>query len=402
MFQKKILLLGGSAQQVIVIQTAKKMGIYTVLCDYLPDNPGQYVADKYYNVSTTDIDAVYEVAKSEKVDGILAYASDPAALPAAIVAERLNLPTNPSESVAILGVKHRFREFLRTHDFACPQVYAFHPDTPHDEVKKGIEHFYFPIVVKPTDSSGSKGVTKLENTDSLKKAIAWADSYGRNKTLIIEEYIQGGFPAVIGGDIFVWNGEDVLYGEMSCLRDDKGQGLIPIGKKWPSGLTSNQKKRVQNELQRIITALDIHFGELNIEILLDKQDNVYFLELGPRAGGNMIPLQLSDIFGVDLVKANITAAMGQKPDLAIQEREGCFMHYVLHNYENGIFAGVEFADEIVPYIYRKVIYKKQGDIVEYFDGAGKALGIIFLHFDTIERMNHFCACKDELVKINLL
>lgn len=86
MKQKKIMLLGGSAQQVVAIKTAKNLGYYTVLCDYLPDNPGQYVADKYYNASTTDVEAVYQIAKDEQVDGILAYASDPAALPAAIVA----------------------------------------------------------------------------------------------------------------------------------------------------------------------------------------------------------------------------------------------------------------------------------------------------------------------------
>ena len=97
MSHKKILLLGGSAQQVIAIKKAKELGYYTVLCDYLPDNPGQYVADKYYNISTTDIDSVYQVAKSENVNGILAYASDPAALPAAILCERLGLPTNPAK-----------------------------------------------------------------------------------------------------------------------------------------------------------------------------------------------------------------------------------------------------------------------------------------------------------------
>ena len=401
MGQKKILLLGGSAQQVVAIKAAKELGYHTVLCDYLSDNPGQYAADKYYNISTTDVEAVYEVAQRERVDGILAYASDPAALPAAIVAERLGLPTNPSESVAILGVKHRFREFLRTHDFACPQVYVFCPDTPLDEIKRGIGHFHFPVIVKPTDSSGSKGVTKLENTDDLEKAIAWADSYARNKILIIEEYIERGFPAVIGGDIFVWDGKIELYGEMSCLRDRDGQGLIPIGKKWPCGLDAAQTKRVHDELQRIITSLDIKFGELNIEILLDEEDNVHFLELGPRAGGNMIPLQLSDVFGVDLVKANISAAMGQKPDFMLKMHEGCFMHYVLHCYENGTFSGIEFAKEIEENIYRKVIYKKTGDTVEFFDGAGKALGIIFLHFDTVESMDYFCAHKDELVKINI-
>ena len=76
---KKILLLGGSAQQIVAIETAKRLGYYTLLCDYLTDNPGQYHADKFYLVSTTDKNAVLEVAKNEKVDGVLAYASDPAA-----------------------------------------------------------------------------------------------------------------------------------------------------------------------------------------------------------------------------------------------------------------------------------------------------------------------------------
>ena len=92
---KKILLLGGSAQQVIAIETAKKLGYYTVLCDYLTDNPGQFVADKFYLVSTTDKDSILKVAIDEKIDGILAYASDPAAPTAAYVAEKMELPGNP-------------------------------------------------------------------------------------------------------------------------------------------------------------------------------------------------------------------------------------------------------------------------------------------------------------------
>ena len=97
--KKKILLLGGSPQQVIAIQTAKKMGYYTVLCDYLPDNPGQHEADVFYLVSTTDKEAVHNVAIAEAVDGILAYASDPAAPTAAPVAPAPVAPaaaTSPS------------------------------------------------------------------------------------------------------------------------------------------------------------------------------------------------------------------------------------------------------------------------------------------------------------------
>lgn len=401
MKQKKILLLGGSAQQVIAIKTAKELGYYTVLCDYLPDNPGQYEADIYYNVSTTDVEAVYQVAKDEQVDGILAYASDPAALPAAIVAERLGLPTNPAKSVEILGLKYPWRQFLQTHGFACPKNYSFHPSTSLDEIKEKAKNFTFPLVVKPTDSSGSKGVTMLESWDGLEKAIAWADSYSRNKVLLIEEYIQRGFPSVIGGDIFVWDGKVVLYGEMECLRDTTHAPLIPIGEKKPLLVSDKQKANIYNELQRVVTELDIHFGELNIEIILDKNDNVHFLELGPRAGGNMIPIQLSDAFGINLVKANIQAAMGAKPDFLdtlVKALPGCFVHYVLHSFVAGTFKGVEIDEAIAKNVYRQVIYKHDGDPVEVFDGAGKALGIIFLHFDTVEEMEDFCEHHDSLIK----
>lgn len=404
MDQKKILLLGGSAQQVIAIKTAKALGYYTVLCDYLLDNPGQYVADKYYSTSTTDVEAVYEIAVKEKVDGILAYASDPAALPAAIVAERLGLPTNPAKSVEILGLKYPWRKFLHEHGFACPKFFSFHPDTSIDEIKGSAKNFSFPIVVKPTDSSGSKGVTRLDSWVGLERAIGWADSYSRNKVLLVEEYIQRGFPSVIGGDIFVWDGKIVLYGEMECLRDMQKSPLIPIGEKKPLQATPRQEQRIHSELQKVVTALGIRFGELNIEIILDKEDQVHFLELGPRAGGNMIPIQLSDAFGIDLVKANVQAAMGVKPDFLdkpVRALPGCYMHYVLHSYKEGTYEGYKIDDSIKRYVYREVPYKHKGDKVEVFDGAGKALGIIFLHFDNVEQMEEFCKNHNDLIKIVL-
>lgn len=399
---KKILLLGGSAQQVIAIKTAKRLGYYTVLCDYLPDNPGQYVADKYYNVSTTDVEAVYKVAMYEKVEGILAYASDPAALPAAIVAERLGLPTNPSASVAVLGVKHNFRKFLGENGFDCPRNFTFKVGVDSEEVKEKIKNMHFPIVVKPTDSSGSKGVTVLKSAEGIDAAIEWAESYSRNKILIVEEFIESNFPTVIGGDIFVWDGQIILYGEMSCLRGNHGNGLVPIGERHPGGMNEKQINNIHNELQRLITALDIRFGELNIEILLDKEDNVHFLEVGPRAGGNMIPIQLSDVFGINLVEANVLAAMGEKPSINQKQKKGYFVTYVLHSYQDGKFEGVSISNKIKSNVYRREIYKKIGDIVESFDGAGKAVGILFLRFDTEIELQYFCSNHEKLVAVELI
>ena len=151
---RKILLLGGSAQQIIAIETAKRLGYYTVLCDYLTDNPGQYHADKFYLISTTDKEAVLETAQEEKIDGVIAYASDPAALTAAYVAEKMELPGNLFESVEILCNKDRFRKFLRQNGFNAPKSFCFEKA---DDVKLRIKEFDFPVIIKPVDSSGSKG-----------------------------------------------------------------------------------------------------------------------------------------------------------------------------------------------------------------------------------------------------
>ena len=398
--RKKILMLGGSAQQVPAIQAAKEMGYYTVLIDYLPDNPGQHVADKWYQESTTDIEAVYRIAKEEGVRGILPYASDPAALPAAIVAERLGLPTNPAKSVEILGVKHKFRQFLQENGFPCPKTYTFSPDTDIEEVRLNVGRLRFPIVIKPTDSSGSKGVSFLRDCSDLEQAIAYADGYSRNKVLIAEEFIERGFPNVIGGDIFVEDGRIVLFGDMAALRGDKGRSLIPIGERLPNGLDEKQRTAVHNELQKLVTSLSIRNGELNIELLLDKDDVPHFLELGPRAGGNMIPIQLSDAFGVDLIKANVAAAMGEGVNLTPKDPEECYMTYVLHSMNDGIYQGIEYSKEIEPYIYRKVHYKNVGDKVEKFDGAGKALGIVFMAFPSYEVMNTVTKIMNTLIKVN--
>ncbi|WP_277098988.1 ATP-grasp domain-containing protein [Coprobacter secundus] len=384
---KSILLLGGSRQQVPAIETAKRLGYRTVLIDYLSENPGQFVADKWYQESTTDVESVYRIAKDEQVSGILAYASDPAAFPAALVCERLGLPTNPVKAVEILGVKHKFREFLKENSFACPATFTFSPATSLVEVQQGIENMRFPIVVKPTDSSGSKGVSFLNDSGSLATAITYADCYSRNKILIAEEFIERIYPYVIGGDIFVESGKIVLFGDMECLRGDHGKSLIPIGKKRPNGLSDRQKKRLYSELQRLVDALNVRFGEFNIEVLVGRDDSIHFLEVGPRAGGNMIPIQLSDAFGVDLIEANIKICMGESVELNPVSAKGAFMTYVLHSNVDGIFSGISIAPELKSAVYRQVIYKRQGDRVEAFDGAGKAVGIVFLHFSDKSAMD---------------
>ena len=163
---KKILLLGGSAQQVIAIKKAKELGYKTILCDYLEDNPGKLVADVFYQESTTNKEKILEIAKEEKINGIVAYASDPAAPTAAYVAEKLNLPGNPYKSVDILCNKDKFRKFLKENNFCTPKAKGYND---LKQLMKDLEKFKLPLMIKPVDSSGSKGVSKINSKENIKE-----------------------------------------------------------------------------------------------------------------------------------------------------------------------------------------------------------------------------------------
>lgn len=374
---KKILLLGGSAQQVVAIETAKRLGLYTILCDYLPDNPGQYHADKFYQTSTTDKDAVLKVAQQEAIDYIIAYASDPAAPTAAYVAEKLGLPTNPYKAVETLCNKDLFRSFLESHGFNTPKAKGYYRK---EEVFEDISSFAFPVIIKPVDSSGSKGATVLHSADGLNEAIDFAFSFSRSHRIIIEEFIEKKHPYLIGGDIFVSNGRVIQWGLMNCHRDSHVNPLVPVGKSYPTLLDADDLQAVKDTLQRLVAALDINFGPMNVELVVDWNNRVFPIDIGPRSGGNMIPDLLGMIFNCDVVEMSVRSAMG---DHIAADETACSLYFAtlnLHSDRNGTFENIVFDDTIKQYIIQKNIYKKPGDDVHYFANAADALGIIFFKF----------------------
>lgn len=391
---RSILLLGGSAQQVVAIETAKRLGYRTILCDYLPDNPGQYVADVFYQESTTDRETVLEIAIKENIEGVLAYASDPASPVAAYVAEQLGLPTNPLSTVEVMSQKHLFRRHLKENGFPCPASASFAPDDDLEEVWRSFQGFSLPIVVKPTDSSGSKGVSIVDSEQEFIDAVEAARKISKNDILIAEEYIEKSYPHVVGGDIFVVDGEIRFWGLMDCMRDAQAD-LIPTGKMAPVGLSEKQARLVKELLQNLVTSLDIRFGELNVEVILGKDDIPYIIELGSRAGGNMIPVQLSDMSGIDLVAANVLCAMGEQPErIDFEQPQEAYATHVLHSLQSGTYKAVQIDDELMPHVYRQVLYAREGDRVEPFNGANRAIGIVFAKFDSAQQM------RDNMGKIN--
>lgn len=395
---KKILLLGGSAQQVVAIKTAKRLGYYTVLCDFLADNPGQYEADKFCLVSTTDKDAVLEVALNEQVDGVLAYASDPAAPTAAYIAEKLGLSGNPYQTVKTLCNKDQFRKFLLENGFFTPNAkgYASVEDALNDKT-----YYEYPIIIKPVDSSGSKGATVLHSEVGLTDALEFAFSFSRCHRIIVEHFIEKKHPYLIGGDVFIENGKIVLWGLLNCHRDNNVNPLVPVGKSYPLQLEAEDVERVKATLDSMVEKLRIRNGSMNVELVVDKSNRVWPIDVGPRSGGNMIPDLLGDMFGVDIAEMSVEAAMGIMIKGEIHEPNGFYATHNLHSNKNGAYKDIVFSPEIEPYIYRKCLYKKVGDAVEYFDNAAKCLGIVFFKFPDENVMRNVLEHINDLITIEL-
>lgn len=238
---KKILMLGGAMQQIPAIKCAKELGFYVITCDYLPNNPGHKFADEYYNISTTEKERVLELAIKLGIDGVLAYASDPAAPTAAYVSEKMGLPGNPYDAVNVMTQKDLFRKFLKEHGFNTPQARGY---CSYETAYKEIENFTFPIMVKPVDSSGSKGVVKIDSKEELKNAIDEALFYSRSKRFIIEEFIRKkGYQ--ISGDGFSIDGKLVFTSYGNELYSTKGtREYVALGEFWPSLLSTKLKRKL--------------------------------------------------------------------------------------------------------------------------------------------------------------
>lgn len=391
-------MLGGSLYQVYAIKEAVRLGYHVITCDYLPSNPGHKYAHEYYNVSTTDKNAVLELAERLQVDGIVAYASDPAAPTAAYVCEKLGLPTSPYASVEILSKKDLFRKYLREHGFNTPRAKGY---TCYEDALADIDSFRLPVMVKPVDSSGSKGINKLTDRSQLKDFVEDALNYSRDKRFLIEEFIvKKGYQ--ISGDAFSVDGKLVFH----CFGNEYyssqvAKDFAPLGECWPFLMEQRVVDRLHDDLQRLITSLDMKSTAYNVEAIVDENDDIYILELGARSGGSLIPQITQYATGVNLVTYVIKAAMGEDcSDLRMAPCRGCWSNYMVHANETGKYAGIWFDEDfrknnLVEY----VTDVKEGDRVHKFRDAQDAIGTLVIKYDDPEQMFAMIEHMDDYVKV---
>lgn len=244
---KKLLLLGGSRYLIPVIEKAHELGIYVITCDYLPNNIAHRYSDKYRNISIIDKDAVLQMARDLKIDGVMSFACDPGVVTAAYVAEKMGLPFQCSYEVArILQDKGLFREFLTDHGFNCPHAKRY---TDLEEPFNDLDFFNWPVIVKPVDSAGSKGVSRVDTPEELEEAIKIALGASHSQSYIIEDFISfDGFhsssdPFTVDGDLKFVTYSDQLFDE------NAENPYTPAYIIWPSSMKDSHQKELTKEIQ---------------------------------------------------------------------------------------------------------------------------------------------------------
>ncbi len=380
---KKLLMLGGSRYLIPVIKTAQEMGIYVITCDYLPDNIGHQYSDEYHNVSIVDKDATLNMAKKLKIDGVLSFACDPGVVTAAYVAQRMGLPGSPYESVCILQNKDKFRDFLLKNGFAVPKAKSYSELLP---IYDDISSFHLPVIMKPTDSAGSKGVTRIDDVSQIELAFINAMNYSQIKRVIVEEFIekQGHSSDT---DCFSIDGK-LVFVSFNCQYFDGAaeNPFTPAGFIWPSDMSSVVQKNLRNELQRLVNLLKMGTTIYNVETRLGVDGVPYIMEVSPRGGGNRLSELLKMACHTDLIKNNIAGALGMEVDELLDPvYDGVWAECILHANKNGLFEGLNINnDSVRQHMVETDIWVKPGDLVHTFTGANETIGTIIMKFDTTE------------------
>jgi biotin carboxylase len=380
-------MLGGAFSQIPAIKYAKLAGYYVITCDYLPGNPGHRYSDEYHNISTVDLDKVLELARELKIDGIVAYASDPSALTAAYVSDKLNLPGSSYKSVFTLSRKDSFRKFLWENGFNNIEYSIV--DSPEEFLSlKGIN---YPVVVKPVDSSGSKGVTIVLEEKIMKKAIEDAFTYSRCKRVIIEKYIESPYHQ-LHGDGFVHEGTLKFLG----LCDQRFKEMVPISSVYPSTISEEIQVEVRREVQRLISKVGFVGGAINVEVRVTEDNRVFILEIGPRSGGNYVPQLMECATGFDEVKAIVDYAMGEKVLVNRNlKRNKCFQ-YIIGSPTTGRYEDIILDAGVREHIEKIYIHREKNELVNAYSSSADVVGVLIARYENEkilrQLMEQFAEC----------
>lgn len=396
---KRLLFLGATQFQIPAVKAAQKLGAQVIVTDNVPSNIGHTIGDFSENVSTTDLEGLLQIAKKYRIDGVMTYGSDVSTPGVAYVAEKLKLAGNPFEAALLLQRKDEFRYFQKNNHLPHPSFFVVNSDFNIDGF---ICPLNYPFLVKPSDSSGSKGQTIVHTVNELEKAISEAKKFSRCGIVICEEFLQGDI-LELDGDALIQNGKLSFahYGHNYFLK--KTPARVPIGEIMPGFFNDDIVRKIDNQLKVIIEGFKLNTGCINFDALV-VDNEVVILDIGLRNGGNYVPDLIKMSTGVDLTEAAVYCAFGM--DYSIDhihvKNPKPVMTYILNAKEEGRFSGIRFAPDIAKYVKQSINFVEFETHVKPFIRGDYALGVVFLEFGSVEEMQNKWHQVEDLILVDII
>lgn len=307
--KKKLAIIGASYLQEPVILRAKQLGIETHVFAWQVGDIGETLADFFYPISIVEKKEILHKCQEIKIDGICTIASDLATTTVCYVAEKMGLAGNSIQTSLVSTNKHEMRKCFEKNGDPSPKSRLV---TSVDELDE-IEMIY-PLIVKPTDRSGSRGIYKVECWDGLKDAIERAKEQSFEKKVLVEEFVKGKEYSV---EYISYNGQHNFLA-MTEKFTTGAPNFIEIGHMQPSGMEENliEFRKVQQTVEHALDSLGITVGASHTELKIDANGNLKIIEIGARMGGDFIGSHLVKLTTTnDFVELVIRCALGEEPDI---------------------------------------------------------------------------------------
>lgn len=400
---KRLLILGGSRISCEIVRHARNLGITTGVTDWysLEQSPAKQLADEAYFVNTSDIDAMVDFIKEKKFDGVITGFTDSVLPYYAEMCERVGLPAyGTKEQFEIFIDKEKYKQLMRDFDVPTIPEYSISLDR-FDETTTDI---VYPVIVKPTDSSGSRGITVCENKNELKVAIDFANNISKAKEVLVEQYVDEPeatiFWLFVDGKYYM-----MLLGNRHIKHNQVGELPLPVGYTYPASVQPRFLAETAPKMENMFRSVGIKNGMMFMQCkIVDGTCVVY--DIGYRLTGSLEYINLRGMCGYDSLDMMIRFALtGENGEPEIDKKVdpylgGKYSYNVSLLCKPGKVADIRGMDEIrrLPGVFDVVVAHPVGDtITEAMKGRLAQITVRILgRADTIEDM------KNEMLEIQRL
>lgn len=388
--KKKLLIAGGGYADIPLILSAKKLGYYVITSGNRPEELGHKYSDEYRKADFSDREAILDIAKSIKVSAICACCNDFSALSAAYTAEKLGLPGHdPYEVAKIIHYKDMYRQFAFKHGIATPKAISF---TNKREAIDGIKSLSFPVIIKPVDLTGGKGMSTIDKMTDAEIAIEKALSVSRMKKAVAEEFISGsrhGFSAFLvdGRIVFFFSDNEHYYLNPYLVSAASTPGIVsPV-----------VEKKLCADSEKIASLLSLKTGIFHIQYILRDNEPI-IIEICRRAPGDLYIKLVEHATGVDYASWIVKSAAGfDCSGLTQAKPKGFFTRHCVMSATAGMVKNIIFDESIKNQIIDKFMWWKKGDVVS--DVMTAKFGIVFLKFQSQDEMMEKTEDMQELIRV---